>query len=447
MIEKLNEETRPEPEFSVFDPQRFLGLDEMGLRVLSWRRLGRPDGPELRQIRCEPDSHDARWCPSCGAYARVRSSWLRTLAHVPYGDDAVHLLVRVRRYECVPCSRSWSDDLEAVGAGRGVLSVPAVMWALRRVCLDSMTVSACARLLHVAWAVVDRAVREQGMLLLEQADRFSSVRAIGVDEHVWRHGAFGDRYVTVIVDLTPRCDGRPARLLDMVPGRSAQVLREWMQARGGEFTRRVGVVAMDAFAGWKQAVESVVPHAVEVIDPFHVVQLAAARVTRVRCRLQRDATGRRGVKGDRLYDCRRALLTSDEYLGARGRARLMALFAIQANRDLMLAHDAYQRVIHAYRCDDRRRGERMMRELIDDLTGPGRYKGCRELASLGRVLKRRMRDILALFRHPRSSNGPTEAINGRLETLRGNAMGFANTTSYIQRCLIHSSQLKDILTH
>lgn len=170
----------------MFDPQRFLGLDEMGLRVLSWRRLGRPDGPGLRQIRCEPDSHDARWCPSCGAYARVRSSWLRTLAHVPYGDDAVHLLVRVRRYECVPCSRSWSDDLEAVGAGRGVLSVPAVMWALRRVCLDSMTVSACARLLHVAWAVVDRAVREQGMLLLEQADRFSSVRAIGVGEHVWR---------------------------------------------------------------------------------------------------------------------------------------------------------------------------------------------------------------------------------------------------------------------
>ncbi len=105
----------------VFAPPRFLGLDEMGLRVLSWRRLGRPDGPGLRQIRCEPDSHDARWCPSCGAYARVRqlrcapdspdarggpscgayarvrSSGLRTLAHVPYGDDAVQLLVRVRR--------------------------------------------------------------------------------------------------------------------------------------------------------------------------------------------------------------------------------------------------------------------------------------------------------------------------------------------------------------
>lgn len=401
----------------------------------------------MRQIRCEADSDGARWCVSCGAYARVRSSWTRTLAHVPYGDDAVHLLVRVRRYECAPCSRSWSDDLQTAADGKGLLSGPAVMWALRRVCLDSMTVSACARLLRVAWAVVDRAVRDRGMLLLEQADRFSSVRAIGVDEHVWRHGAFGDRYVTVIVDLTPRADGRPARLLDMVPGRSAHTLREWMRARGDDFARRVRVVAMDAFAGWKQAVESVLPHAVEVIDPFHVVQLAAARVTKVRCRLQRDATGKRGVKGDRLYDCRRALLTSDAYLGARGRARITALFAIEANRDLMAAHDAYQRVIHAYRCDDPRRGERMMRALIDDLNTSPRYKGCRELASLGRVFKRRMHDILALFRHPNSSNGPTEAINGRIETLRGNAMGFTNTTSYIQRCLIHSSQLKDILTH
>lgn len=411
------------------------------------RFLDRGNGSGVWQIRCETGDESARACVSCGCVCRVRTSRERTVVHVPLGSDAIHLKVRVCTYECVTCARMWHDDLKALVSGRTLLSRAAVDWALRRVALESASISACARTLGCSWNALDRAVRAHGMRILSRSDPYARVTRIGVDEHVWRHGAFGDRYVTVIVDLTPRCDGRPARLLDMVPGRSAQVLREWMQARGGEFTRRVGVVAMDAFAGWKQAVESVVPHAVEVIDPFHVVQLAAARVTKVRCRLQRDATGRRGVKGDRLYDCRRALLTSDEYLGARGRARLMALFAIQTNHDLMLAHDAYQRVIHAYRCDDRRRGERMMRELIDDLTGPGRYKGCRELASLGRVLKRRMRDILALFRHPHSSNGPTEAINGRLETLRGNAMGFANTTSYIQRCLIHSSQLKDILTH
>ncbi len=41
----------------------------------------------------------------------------------------------------------------------------------------------------------------------------------------------------------------------------------------------------------------------------------------------------------------------------------------------------------------------------------------------------------------------TEAINGRLETLRGIAMGFDNFEHYRQRSLIHSGRIKDILTH
>jgi hypothetical protein len=42
-------------------------------------------------------------------------------------------------------------------------------------------------------------------------------------------------------------------------------------------------------------------------------------------------------------------------------------------------------------------------------------------------------DVLAYFDRPGTSNGPTEAINGRLEHLRGSALGFRNLTSYIAR--------------
>ena len=45
--------------------------------------------------------------------------------------------------------------------------------------------------------------------------------------------------------------------------------------------------------------------------------------------------------------------------------------------------------------------------------------------TLGRTLKRRAGDILGYFDHPHTSNGPTEAINGRLEHLRGSALGLA----------------------
>lgn len=44
--------------------------------------------------------------------------------------------------------------------------------------------------------------------------------------------------------------------------------------------------------------------------------------------------------------------------------------------------------------------------------------------------------MLAIFDHPVSSNGPTEAINARLEHLRGTALGFRNLAHYITRSLL-----------
>jgi transposase len=53
------------------------------------------------------------------------------------------------------------------------------------------------------------------------------VKVIGVDKHVWRHTGRGDKHVTVIIDLTPiRAGSGPARLLDMVGGRSKQVFKQ-----------------------------------------------------------------------------------------------------------------------------------------------------------------------------------------------------------------------------
>jgi transposase len=66
--------------------------------------------------------------------------------------------------------------------------------------------------------------------------------------------------------------------------------------------------------------------------------------------------------------------------------------------------------------------------------------GLEEIAQLGRTLWRRRADILAYFDH-HVSNGPTEAINGRLEALRRNALGFRNLTHYRIRSLLHCGNL------
>jgi len=90
-----------------------------------------------------------------------------------------------------------------------------------------------------------------------------------------------------------------------------------------------------------------------------------------------------------------------------------------------------------YRQPNQAKGRAMMQAVIDTLSR-GVPKALRELITLGRTLKKRAGDILAYFDRPKTSNGPTEAINGRLEHLRGSALGFRNLTNYIARSLLET---------
>src|SRR5699024_11182630 len=113
--------------------------------------------------------------------------------------------------------------------------------------------------------------------------RYDGVQVLGVDEHVWRHTRRGDKYVTVIIDLTPIRDGPgPGRLLDMVPGRSKQAITTWLAGRPSAWREGVEVVAMDGFSGFKTATTEELPDAVAVLDPFHVVRLAGEALDDVR---------------------------------------------------------------------------------------------------------------------------------------------------------------------
>ena len=206
------------------------------------------------EIRCEP-VEPARLCRECGIPAPVRSSRWRRFVHTPLGKAGVHLLARCRRYECRTCGGAWEDDLSRVGAGGRRLTESAVWWAVASVVLDAMSVRSVAMTLGCSWDCANDAVLAKGLeRLVDDEHRLDGVSVIGVDEHVWRHTPRGSRYVTVVVDLTPRSDGRPARLLDVVEGRSGAVFAGWLASRSEGFRRNVRVVAMDAFAGYKEAV-------------------------------------------------------------------------------------------------------------------------------------------------------------------------------------------------
>ena len=309
--------------------------------------------------------------------------------------------------------------------------------------IDRATVAAVARELGLSWDTVNGiAMDATAMIVAADTTRLDGVRVIGVDEHRWSHTRRPDEdgYVTVIIDLTPVLEGTGrARLLDLVAGRSAAALKTWLADQSPQFRDQIQVVAMDGFGGYKTAATEILPDATAVMDPFHVVALAGAKLDVCRQRVQQQTCGHRGRTGDPLYRVRRTLRTRFPLLSGRQQARLTTVFADDNHLAVLVTWSIYQRLIAAYSHPDRRRGKTMLAAIIDSLRR-GVPAGLEELAQLGRTLHRRRADVLAYFDH-HVSNGPTEAINGRLEALRRNALGFRNLTHYRLRSLLHCGNL------
>src|SRR5690606_13043413 len=338
----------------------------------------------------EPD----RWCRTCGAEAVPRDTVARELAHEPFGHRPTTLLLRVRRYRCDHCDHVWRQDATAAAEPGATLSRGGMRWALEALVLDHLTVSRVAAGLGVSWHTANNAVLAEGRrVLIDDPARFDGVRVIGVDEHVWRHTRHGDRYVTVIIDLTPIRDKTgPARLLDMVEGRSKEAFKTWLAARPDTWRDGIEVVAMDGFTGFKTAAAEELPDAVAVMDPFHVVRLAGDALDRCRRRVQQNLHGRRGRRDDPLYAARRTLHTGVDLLSDGQKTRLDDLFGNEDHTPVEATWAVYQKMITAYREPDRRRGRKLMQDLIDTVSHDV-PRALREVITLGRTLKRRATDI------------------------------------------------------
>jgi len=237
-----------------------------------------------------------------------------------------------------------------------------VRWALAGIVISQFSVSRVAVGLGGAWQTANGAVLTEGKrALMNDPTRFDNVVVIGVDEHVWRHTRNGDKFVTVIIDLTPvRTKTGPSRLLDMVEGRSKQAFKQWLADRPQKWKDRIDVVAMDGFTGYKTAASEELPEAVPVMDPFHVVRLAGDALDRCRQRVQQHTLGHRGHVGDPLYRARRTLHTGRDLLTDKQQARLTALFDSDTHVEVQATWGIYQRIVAAYRTNDKKTAKAMM---------------------------------------------------------------------------------------
>ena len=401
-----------------------LGLDGFVLLAVSGE-----DG-ELEQAIETMAATDA--CRSCGVPARLhdrRPSWVRDL---PSGGRPVTLVWVKRVWRCMEalCSAStWTETSEVIRP-RACLTERARAEACRRVGQDGHSVAQVAAAFGVGWGTVMSAVRHYGEPLVADPARTEGVAALGVDETAFlaANAAHHTIFATGVVDLRAR------RLLDVVPGRSGEVLSQWISAQDPDWRDGIAVAALDPFRGYASALRTSLPQAIRVLDAFHVARLGFAAVDDVRRRVQQESTGHRGRRDDPLYAIRRVLRRGAEHLSEHAWTRLLAgLDAGDLDQQIGLTWIAAQDLRRIYGSASRGEAEARLYSWFVHCAD----SGVPELRRLATTIDSWTSEFLAYFTTGGLSNGPTEAMNLLIKKIKRVGHGFRNFNNYRLRLLLH----------
>lgn len=372
-------------------------------------------------------------CLTCGSAVRVKDRDIVELVDLPcFGRPAV-LAWRKIRWTCPAGCGSFTEQAPAIAAARLKLSDRAGRWATVQVGRHGRSVSEVAADLGCGWHPVMDAVVAYGQALVDDPARFGDVSALGLDETLrcrlgeWRR----QQWTTQIVDV------QAGQLLDVVAGRTAAGPISWLQDQPAEWREQVKWATLDLSGPYRKVFDVMLPDAVQVADPFHLVRLANTKLDECRRRVQNETVGHRGRKDDPLYRARRLLTKAHERLDDRGTDKLVGLLnAGDPRGEVRMTWHAKETIRSIYAIGDHDTACEFVDQLIDDLADRSMPV---EVRSLGRTIAR-WRDQIVAWHHARVSNGPTEAVNNLVKRVKRAAFGITNFRNYRIRALLYAGK-------
>jgi len=388
-------------------------------------------------IRVHVETRSARPdCPSCGQRPWVKQRPKVVLVDLACFGRPARLVWHKHRWECVndACEAgSWTGQADRIAFSRMAMTDRAGRWATEQVGRHGRTVNEIAVELGCDWHTINDTVIAYGTALVDDPDRIGAVTALGLDETLFaRVGPWRtQRWSTSIVDV------RAGQLLDVVEGRSSVAPCKWLADQGQVWCDRIMFGTLDLSGPYRKVFNTMLPDAVQVADPFHVVKLANSKLDECRRRVQNETVGHRGHTHDPLYRCRRLLTKADERLDDHGRAKLMGLLeAGDPHGEVRMAWHAKEVVREIYTIADPALAAEFVTRLGIDLQD--RYHPP-EVRQLGRTIKRWAAQISA-WHAARVSNGPTEAANNLIKRIKRVGFGFTRFANYRIRVLLYAGK-------
>lgn len=203
---------------------------------------------------------------------------------LPIHGKRVGIYVLTRRYQCQTCNVTFYEPLPDVDERRKMTS-RLVEWVGKQAI--GKTFASLADDVGIVESTV-RSIFRDYIIELEKTVRFETPQWMGIDE---------------IHLIKPRCvvsNIQNNTIVEILQDRNKPTVARYLSQLKG--LDQVHYVAMDMWRPYKDAVETVIPHAQIVIDKFHVVRMANEALERVRKALREQLTPkqRRGLMNDRF---------------------------------------------------------------------------------------------------------------------------------------------------
>jgi transposase len=335
-------------------------------------------------------------CPGCGTETpRVHGYHERTAADVPVDGRRVLVKVRVRRMRCPALGCKTQTFREQVPGvleryQRRISRLTAQLSAVAR----ELAGRASARLLPALGIGVSRHTALR-VLLKIPLPAPAVPRVLGIDDFALRRGLV---YATVLIDA------ETGRRVDVLEGRTADVVGDWLRGHPG-----VEVVTRDGSGAYGEAVRSALPDAMQCGDRWHLWHLLAEAAAK-----EVAAHSACWAEGAPLREGRRAETTAERWQQVRD-LRSQGVGLLDCSRRLGLALNTVKRYDRADKPERLRRAAQYRPTLVDPYRD---YLRKRRAEEPGVPVQQLLREIRELG-YPGSSNLLVRYLNqGRADAER-----------------------------
>jgi len=389
----------------VYGIEALLGLPEF--HVVN--QVIRPKRLDLHLERRE----SAIVCPRCQTRcSQVQERRPRCLRDLPIVERPVLLWLHLRRFECQACHHRPWEKSETFGAR--------VKWTERlyHQVRAELLVGCPSRELARRYGLSERTVFRWTFERSRGGRPRQLGRAIGIDEYARRKG---HRYNTSIADLDK---GRP---IATFKGRRAEDVIAWFKSRPQAERERVEVVVLDMSKTYASAIQELFGESVQVIDRFHVVNLAVDALDEVLRSVQKQ-------------------LEPEEAKALKKLRRRWLKSANQLNVDELIARYEWRRRfpqlrevidwVQDLRLWFERKYEKPAREALSQLIERASQSAQEPLKRMAGTLRRWFEPIVHYIRN-RYSNGITEGLNNKIKLIQRMAYGLRNEHNRRKRIMAH----------